>query len=318
MADLALRVGAMEPEASALIRVAAVLLLGVFAVKAALIPLHFWLPASYAEAPAPVAALFAVMTKVGAYAIIRVYTLIFGPNTAVTGDMFGDWLVPAALITLVIGMAGVLGSVTLGRLAAFAAIGSMGTLLIAIGLFTPQATTAALYYSIHSTLAGALLFLVVDMVRERRAGGSDKIVPGAVLAQHGLVASMFFIAAIAMAGMPPLSGFIGKLLVLDAARGETLTWVIWTVILVTSLVAIVGFARAGSLIFWKTEALPDAAPSDVGRPALTFTAAGSLVACIVMMTLLAGPLTDFLSATSAQLFEPSIYIHAVLPMEQAQ
>jgi multicomponent K+:H+ antiporter subunit D len=318
MADLALRVGAMEAGGSALLRVAAVLLLAVFAIKAALIPLHFWLPSSYAEAPAPVAALFAVMTKVGAYAIIRVYTLIFGPDTAATGDMFGDLLVPAALITLVIGMAGVLGSVTLGRLAAFAAIGSMGTLLTAIGLFTPDGTTAALYYMIHSTFAGALLFLVVDMVRARRSDGSDKIVPGAVLAKHGLVASLFLFVGVATAGMPPLSGFIGKLLVLDAARGQTLVWVIWTTILATSLVAIVGFARAGSIVFWKTKASPVIGKAAMERSALTFTAAGALVTCIVVMTVLAGPLTDFLAATSAQLFDPSIYIRAVLPIEQQQ
>ncbi len=210
MADLSVRVAEMPQSGSALIRVAAALLLLVFAVKAALIPLHFWLPASYAEAPAPVAALFAVMTKVGAYAILRVFTLIFGPSVAVTEGIAGPWLIIAAMITLALGMTGVLGARSLGRIAAFSAIGSMGTLLIAVGLFTPQATTAALYYLIHSTLAGAALFLVVDQVRARRAGIEDHLVPGPAMAMNGLVAALFFAAAIAMAGMPPFSGFRGQ------------------------------------------------------------------------------------------------------------
>ena len=140
------------------------LLLLVFAIKGALVPLQFWLPATYARAPGPVAALFAVMTKVGAYAVIRVFTLIFPPDTPATGTLFADLLLPAALVTLVLGAVGVLGAASLARLVAFAAIASMGTLFIAIAQFTPQATAAALYYLIHSTLAGATLFLVADLV----------------------------------------------------------------------------------------------------------------------------------------------------------
>ncbi len=252
MADLAVRVAAIPADQSALIRVAAVLLLAVFAIKAALIPLHFWLPATYADAPAPIAALFAIMTKIGAYAILRVFTLVFGPDVVATQGLVGTWLMPAALVTLAVGMVGVLGARQMGRLAAFAAIGSMGTLLGAIALFTPQGTEAALYYMVHSTLAGGMLFLVVDLVRARRAGEEDWLMPAPVMAQSGLVASLFFAAAIAMAGMPPLSGFLGKLLVMDAVRSHPLVWTIWAVILITSLVAVVGFARAGSALFWKT------------------------------------------------------------------
>ena len=170
MADLAERVAALPEAETALVRVGAVLLLLVFAVKAAVLPLHFWLPGSYANAPAPVAALFAIMTKVGAYAILRVYTLIFPPDLAATEGLFGVWLMPAALLTLAVGMIGVLGAVRLERLVAFSVIGSMGMLLVAIALFTPEATTAALYYIIHSTFAGAALFLIVDLVAQRRGG----------------------------------------------------------------------------------------------------------------------------------------------------
>jgi multicomponent K+:H+ antiporter subunit D len=316
MADLAIRVAELPVEDTAMIRVAAILLLLVFAVKAALIPLHFWLPATYADAPAPVAALFAVMTKIGAYAIIRIYTLVFGPDVAATADIVGPWLMPAALVTLAIGMLGVLGATHLGRLAAFAAIGSMGTLLIAIAPFTPQATTAALYYMIHSTLGGAALFLVVDMVRARRLAEDDAIAPRAVIAQNGLIAAFFFVAAIAMAGMPPLSGFLGKLLVLDAVRAHDQVWLIWATILLTSLVAVVGFARAGSMVFWKVEPAPDA--DHTAPAALPFVATGGLIAGIVAMTVFAGPVTSFLSATSAQVFDKQAYIAAVMNTPRAQ
>ena len=110
MADLAMRVATLDAGDGAGIRVAAVLLLLVFAVKAAILPLHFWLPASYSEAPAPVAALFAIMTKVGAYCIIRFYTLVFPPDLEITQGLFDVWLMPAALLTVALGMAGVLGA----------------------------------------------------------------------------------------------------------------------------------------------------------------------------------------------------------------
>lgn len=318
MADLALRVAELPAEDTAMIRVAAILLLLVFALKAALIPLHFWLPATYAEAPAPIAALFAVMTKIGAYAIIRVYTLVFGPDVEATSGIIGPWLMPAAIVTLIIGMLGVLGAKQFGRLAAFSAIGSMGTLLIAIALFTPQATSAALYYLIHSTLAGAALFLIVDMVRARRAGEDDAIAPRPVIAQNGLIASLYFASAIAVAGMPPLSGFLGKLLVLDASRNHEQAWMIWGAILVMSLVAIVGFARAGSLIFWKVEE-PDARLASEQSPpaALPFVATGGLLAIVVAMTVFAGPVTAFLDETSAQIFDKQAYISAVLETPRA-
>jgi multicomponent K+:H+ antiporter subunit D len=318
MADLALRVAELPADDTAMIRVAAILLLMVFAVKAALIPLHFWLPATYAEAPAPVAALFAVMTKIGAYAIIRIYTLVFGPDVAATADIISPWLMPAAIVTLAIGMIGVLGASHLGRLAAFAAIGSMGTLLISIALFTPQAITAALYYMIHSTLGGAALFLVVDMVRARRQAEDDAIAPRPVIAQNGLIAAFFFVTAIAMAGMPPLSGFLGKLLVLDAVRAHDQVWLIWATILITSLVAVVGFARAGSMVFWKVDPAPDAASPATPPTALPFVATGGLIAGIVALTVFAGPVTSFLSATSAQIFDKQGYINAVMDTPRAQ
>ncbi|KKL64051.1 hypothetical protein LCGC14_2168980, partial [marine sediment metagenome] len=312
MADLAVRVAMIEPEASAGIRVAAVLLLLVFAIKAAMVPLHFWLPASYAEAPAPIAALFAIMTKVGAYAIIRVYTLIFPPELEVTAGLHDLWLLPAALITLAIGMIGVLAARRLDRLVAFSVIGSMGMVVVAIALFTPQGIAAALYYIIHSTLAGAVLFLVSDLVRTGR--GNVALNVQAPMSGTALTAGLFFVGAIAMAGLPPLSGFLGKLLVLDAAFGGSLVVWVWAVVLGSSLVAMVGFARAGSMLFWKAHGAPDAPlAADATRPTgLSYVAVCGLLALLTAHTVLAGQMHDYTLRIADQLFTPDTYMSTVL------
>ena len=317
MADLAGRVRLIGDGGTVGIRVAAVLLLMVFAIKAALVPLHFWLPSSYAEAPAPVAALFAIMTKVGAYAIIRVYTLIFPPGLGATAGLHEWWLGPAALVTIAVGSLGVLAARRLDRLVAFAVIGSMGVVMVAVSLFTEAGIAAALYYIIHSTLAAGALFLICDLVRAVRGDLSLSAWldgPGRVL-----TAALFFVAAIAMVGLPPLSGFVGKLLVLDAAfESPRAAWV-WGTVLVTSLVSMVGFARAGSVLFWKARSIPAeaeelaAAAADVTRPsALSFAAAGGLLALLVGHTVLAGPISGYAGAVSAQLFAPEPYISTVL------
>ena len=306
IADLAVKVRELPLEDVALMRVAAILLMLVFAVKAALFPVQFWLPGTYANAPAPVAALFSIMTKVGAYAILRFFTILFGPDVSATGAMAADWLMPAAIITLIIGASGVLGAKRLFPLAAFAVLASMGTVMIAIAMFTPTATMAALYYIIHSTFAAAALFLIADLVISRR--DHDNLTSAPVMTQNGLIASLFFVVAIAMAGMPPLSGFLGKLLVLKAAQPTTdMVW-IWAVILVSSLVLVIGFARAGSLIFWNTQ--ENESPMKTGS--LSIAAAMLPLFGLVVLSVFAGPLTEYTLATAEQLFDPSGYISAVL------
>jgi multicomponent K+:H+ antiporter subunit D len=312
MADLAVRVAEIPEANTGLIRVAAVLLLLVFAVKSALIPLHFWLPATYAEAPGPVAALFAIMTKVGVYAILRVFSLIFGPGVAATSGLT-DWLLlPAAALTLALGTLGVLGAGTLGRIAAFATVGSVGTLMIAVSYLSPQTTTAALYYVLHSTLASAALFLVVDLVRAGRAQGLDGLSPAPPMARSGLVSSLYFASAIALAGLPPLSGFIGKLLILSAVRGEDSVWVIWTLILVSSLLLVIGFTRAGIAVFWDTR--DDAADDEAveAYSGLALASVFGLFGVIVIITVFAQPVMAFLSDTAQQIHDPRSYIEAVI------
>ncbi|KZY54083.1 monovalent cation/H+ antiporter subunit D [Sulfitobacter sp. KE29] len=312
MADLAQRVALIDAGATVGIRIAAVLLLMVFAVKAAVVPLHFWLPSSYAEAPGPVAALFAIMTKVGAYAIIRVYTLIFPPELAVTADLHTTWLLPAALLSLALGMIGVLAAKQLDRMVAFSVIGSMGMVMISIALFTPEGIAAALYYIVHSTLAAGALFLIADLARAGRDNLDLTAQPQVAGAK--LTSALFFVAAIAMVGVPPLSGFLGKLLIMDAAAASD-AWVwIWAVILGASLLSLVGFGRAGSVVFWKARSVtPEEGATPAERPsALSYVAVGGLLALLVAHTLLAGPATQYATAISKQLFGPERYLTTVL------
>ncbi|WBU63695.1 monovalent cation/H+ antiporter subunit D [Paracoccus aerodenitrificans] len=337
MADMAVRVAEMPPEDTALLRTGAVLLMLVFAIKAALVPLHFWLPSTYANAPGPVAALFAIMSKVGIYSIIRFYTLVF-PGDSVVETIVSDMLLPAALITLVVGQIGVLGGRHMGRVAALSAIASIGTLVIAVSMFTPESISAALYYTMHSTLAAAALFLITDMIAARR-NGELWLSLRPKIRDSGLIAALFFATAIAVAGLPPLSGFIGKLLVLEATRDD-MWWVgIWTTILVTSLFAIVGFGRAGSTLFWlpfqlqriEAQAEEEGRPrpegpippklepdehiqdiDDAVSPTLTFVSVGVLLAGLVALTIFARPAMMMADAVSLQLFDQAPYVESVL------
>ncbi|SDI22434.1 monovalent cation/H+ antiporter subunit D [Aliiruegeria lutimaris] len=314
MADMALRVRELDQGDQALLRAGATMLLVVFGIKAAAFPLQFWLPGTYANAPAPVAAFFAIMTKVGAYAILRMYSLVFSPESAAIGSFFLDLLLPAGLLTLFFGAIGVLGAKQLPRLASFSVLASMGTLLIALSIGTQTGLTAALFYLIHSTFAAAALFLVLDLVADSQ--GPTIRAPG------GLVAALFFAAAIAVAGMPPLSGFVGKLLILDASRDAPQMALIWSMILGSSLLIIVGFAMRGSRYFWKPLDPGFANPENLdpdGNPVaahpirpLAITAGFVPFALLVLLTIAAGPITAVLSDTAAQLLEPDSYIEAVL------
>jgi multicomponent K+:H+ antiporter subunit D len=238
--------------------------------------------------------------------------MIFPPELEATAGLQEVWLLPAALATLVLGAVGVLAARKLDRLVTFSVISSMGMVLVTISLFTPESIAAALYYIVHSTLAAALLFLVTDMTRAGRknlALDAQPPISGAVL-----TSAFFFVGAIAMAGLPPLSGFLGKLLVLSAAfPTDAMVWV-FALVLTSSLVSIVGFSRAGSVLFWKAKATPaySAAPQDPPPALLSKIAAGGLIALLVAHTVFAGPLHRYMTTTSAQLFAPEPYIEVVL------
>ena len=314
MADLAQRAALLPPDNLGLARAGGLLLLVVFGLKAALLPLFLWLPAAYAHTSAPVAALFCIMTKVGAYAILRADTLLFGELSGALAGLFDAWLRPLALATLVVGMAGALAAESLGRLAAWLVVASVGTLLTAFSL-GEAGIAAGLYYLPHSTFAAATLFLLAEAARRRRPASADLFSPDADLPRHALWGALFFAAAIAAAGLPPLSGFVGKFLILRAAPDQTL---VWTVILVTALLGVIALARAGSRLFFSIRnpdpdapapALPVYEPHSAARELVAIV---GLLGLILALTLAAGPLVAFAQATAAQLADPAAYVAAVL------
>jgi multicomponent K+:H+ antiporter subunit D len=303
MADMGLRVAALGAADQGLLRIAALLLVSVFALKAALVPLHLWLPRTYAVTTPAVAALFALMTKVGVYSIIRVVPQVFGDAAGAAAWVPAPWLLPAAMATAVIGFAGVFTARNMSEQAAFAVIGSTGTLVMAVSFWQVESLTAALYYLVHSTLTGAALFLVADVVARRRGGSADQCRPGRAFAQRAGVGLLFMAAAIASTGLPPLSGFIGKLLVLQSMAGlPDWPWA-WGVILGTTLIGVIGFARTGSAIFWKSVPGDDAAdPDNAGRADLVAPVVA--VALLAMLFIAAGPITEFAEAAAVQILAP--------------
>lgn len=309
LADLAAKAGSLNPDQLGLARAGGLLLLLVFGLKAALLPLHLWLPHAYAGTSAPVAALFAIMTKVGIYAILRSHTLLFGSESGELAQLFDPWLLPLALATVVVGTLGALAATSLARLAADLVLVSVGTLLAGIALGT-EGIAAALYYLPHSTFTAALLFLLADAIKRRRPMSGDCFTIDTDLPRHAVWGSLFFAAAVAVTGLPPLSGFVGKFLILRAAPEQP--WV-WAVILLGALMAVIALARAGSSLFLAaTPALP---PPNTSEPAFSDTrelvALGGLLGLILALTVVAGPALDFTQAMARQLADPVHYISAV-------
>jgi multicomponent K+:H+ antiporter subunit D len=317
MADLAQKAPLVGPSDAALLRTGVLLLFLVFAIKAALVPLHWWLPATYAAASAPVAALFMIMTKVGVYAMLRVYGTVFGAAAGPLAGVVEPWILPAALATVFLGTIGIVASRTLIDLAAFAIVGSMGMLLIAVGMAGTAGVTMALYYLVHSTLSGAALLLIVDLIAERRGRVLDRLAPAPDVPQHNMLGWLFLLGAIAVVGLPPLSGFIGKLMILQASRGlEAAPWV-WSVVLGTTLVMVLGFARAGSTVFWNVEPVAEveASRADAARQTrrrLPVYVAALLIAATAALAAFGGPVTLALGKTAEQTLDTRAYVRAVL------
>jgi multicomponent K+:H+ antiporter subunit D len=313
MADMAVRVAAAPAGDQGLIRAGALLLMAVFGLKAAILPLHLWLPRTYANTSPPVAALFAIMTKVGVYSIVRTTTLIFGDDAGAAAWAPQPWMLPAALLTILVGFAGFSAAKGLREFAAFSIVGSTGTLLAAVALFEPAAMAAGLYYLPHTTLAGAALFLIADLIARRRADYGDTLTVGPRFAGIETLSALFLLVGIAIVGLPPLSGFIGKLLIMEAAFPHPSAGWIWATILGTTFLALLAFARAGSTLFWKSASVdkpPRTAPPGLKQAALAPPAA--LLALLAALTVFAGPITDYTGQTSDQLFSPHEYIGAVL------
>jgi len=315
MADLSLRVGTLEASDLGLVRAAALLLFLVFALKAALVPLHLWLPGAYSAAGPASAALFAIMTKVGAYSILRVYSLIFGVDAGPLAGLIDPWLLVLGLITIVVGTIGALASRRLALLVSHLVVISAGSILTAFGIGGEAALGAGLYYTFQSTLVVAALFMLTENVARTRGAFSDELRAGPMLPAANLLGGLFLVLALAVAGLPPLSGFIGKLLILESSFGSpTMPWVM-AIVLITSLLTLMALARAGSTLFFKTD-------THAGAATLPDVANLVPVVAVAVLSLLfvvfARPIHGYAQAAAAQLVNPSAYIDAVMSADPSK
>ena len=300
MADMARIAPTIEEGNLTLARSGALLLVVVFGLKSAMLPLQFWLPKAYSAAPAPVAALFAIMTKVGIYSLWRVHLGIFGEGAGGLANIAQPWIWPLAWLTLIVGIVSVMSSETLRSLAANLVIVSVGSLLLMVATATYDSTSAGLYYLIHSTLATALIFLVAGLVVNQRGPAEDRIVSARAMSQAGSIGIAFFIAALALIGMPPFSGFIGKALMLQATlTADSAAW-IWPPVLISSLAALIALSRAGSTLFWRTR---NGKPGTVAVHPLQWAGIYTLVLALVVLVVGAGWLTEFAQRSAVDLFQ---------------
>ncbi len=331
MADLAARVPAIAGPEAALLRTGVTVLALAFLVKGAMWPLGFWLPTTYAAASPPVAVMLALMTKVGAYVILRVWLLVFGAGAGEAAHFGYDALLWGGMATIVFGAAGMLATDTAGRMAGYAAIVSSGTLLAVIGYGEPLLVTAGLYYYLASTLAIAAFVLLIELVDRIRTPGA------AILALtmeayavedmpaepkgKGVPAAMAFLSlafaacALTIAGLPPLSGFIAKFGMFHALLqpgagaapiGAT-GWTLMALVFVSGLIAIVSLMRFGVRTFWATE---------IAGPPRLHTAevmpVAALLLASVILTIQAQPVFSYLARASADIHRPQLYIDSVL------
>ncbi|MDN5893331.1 MAG: Na+/H+ antiporter subunit D [Nocardioides sp.] len=244
-AQLAVRLGEI-PDGTALML--QLLLLTTFAIKAAIFPLSFWLPDSYPTAPAPVTAVFAgLLTKVGVYAILRIQTLLF-PDSPLSGLLM--W---AALATMVVGILGAIAQSDIKRMLSFTLVSHIGYMVFGIGLATGAGFSGAIFYVAHHITIQTALFLVVGLI-ERRAGSTGLIRIGGLARLSPLLAILFFVPAMNLAGIPPMSGFIGKVGLLQAGLevGTPLSYTLVAAGAVTSLLTLYAVAKTWGLAFWRT------------------------------------------------------------------
>lgn len=283
MAELGAAIGQMTAQQQSLMHIAGALLLLVFALKAALLPLCCWLPGGYAAASGAVAALFAVLTKVGLYALLRVGSTVYG---GAADDAFA-LLLPIGLATLTLGAIGALAAPDLGRFAAHSVITSAGTGMVAFALGNSAAVAAGICYLLPSSLGSALLFLIADLLR-RMPGGSDQLHATGAAAPPAAMKVLLFLALLAISSVPPFPGFLAKALLLTASIDDSRAAQLWTVLLGASLVLLLASMRDFAMIAWKRA--PRLADIDPKFPRSVWLAPLLLIALIAGMSVFMAPL----------------------------
>ncbi|MCW1820215.1 Na+/H+ antiporter subunit D [Mycolicibacterium conceptionense] len=327
MAELALRLDDISTGTrTALFAV----LLVAFGIKAAVFPLSTWLPDSYPTAPAPVTAVFAgLLTKVGVYAIIRAHSLLF------PGGELDNVLLVAGLLTMIMGILGAIAQSDIKRLLSFTLVSHIGYMVFGVALANQLGMSGAIYYVAHHIVVQTTLFLVVGLI-ERQAGASTLQRLGGLAAASPVLAFVFVVPALNLGGIPPFSGFIGKVALLEAgaANGSVLAWILVAGGVVTSLLTLYVVARVWTKAFWRARAdapeghLAAAAPAvllddsediefadrdSVGRmPVGMLAPTGALIAVGLALTVAAGPIFSYSERAAAEVLDRGQYISAVL------
>lgn len=330
MSDLARQAAMLPTQYLGLFKAGVAVLALAFLVKCAMWPLGFWLPTTYAAASPPVAVMLVLMTKVGAYVILRIWLLVFPEGDSVLAHYGYDALMWGGMATMVFGAAGMLATDTPARLAGYAAIVSSGTLLAVIGYGERTLVTAGLYYFIASTVAIAAFILLIELIERMRTPGAallaltmeayavedspaeprDQGVPAAT----AFLSLAFAACALMIAGLPPLSGFVGKFgmfhALLNPAPGAAAIgvagWSLMALVFGSGLIATISLLRLGVRTFWASGA---AAPALHGTEAAPVAA---LLLVSVLLTVQAQPVFDYLARASADLHRPALYQERVL------
>jgi multicomponent Na+:H+ antiporter subunit D len=313
LADLARRL-AENGETAGIVQATAMLFMVAFGIKSAVFPLFFWLPASYHAPPIPVAALFAgLLTKVGVYALIRVFTMLFTDATWYTHGL----LLVVAGLTMITGVLGAVAQSEIRRILSFHIISQIGYMVMGLALFSPLGLAGSIFYVIHHIVVKTNLFLIAGIVR-RTSGSYDLKVLGGLYRSHPWLAVLFLIPAMSLAGMPPLSGFFAKLALLQAGlRLEA--YVIVAIALVVGLLTLFSMMKIWNEAFWKMPIEPSGAeaprsPAPLGGRERACLLAPAIALAAVTVTLGVGAETVFsLSLRAAeQLLDRGEYIAAVL------
>ncbi len=305
MADLALRLPRLESGNQ--VTLIAMLFLVAFGIKSAIFPLFFWLPASYHTPPVTVTALFSgLLTKVGVYALFRVFTLFFVQDTAYTHTI----ILVIAGFTMVTGVFGAAAQTDLRRLLSFHIVSQIGYLLMGLGLFSQPALAASIYFMVHVILAKTSLFLVAGIVEKMDGSFNLKELGGIYSARFG-VALLFLLPALSLAGLPPLSGFFAKL-ALVMAGFELQQYLIVAAGLAVSLMTLYSMTKIWNEAFWKEPKDPAHHPPHKPVSAWLWAPTAALVLLSLLAGILAEPLLNLASQAATQLADPSIYIQAVL------
>jgi multicomponent K+:H+ antiporter subunit D len=330
MADLAARIPAIEPDRRMLMEAGAGVLGVAFLIKAGMWPLCFWLPAAYSVAAAPVAAIFAIMSKVGIYVILRLSVLLFaeGPSA----EFGSDVLVYGGLATIAFGTIGVLASQALGRIGAYCVLVSSGTLLTVIGLEDAAATSSALYYLVSSTLTLGAFFMLVELVERCQDAGANVLAvtmeaygdADDEIAEEGegvtmpstlaILGTCFAASAILLSGLPPLSGFVAKFALLSAIIGTGSIGVpptgsgLWfaALVILAGLATLIALTRAGIRTFWSS--IEGRVPRVLVMEVVPVM---MLLAVMAGLTIKAGPALAYMEETIRAIDKSKAYIEAV-------